>query len=508
MGQIARRRLDLGPKRSLAELESYPVGPWDSSTAAVHEIGEAEDGKLSQLRVAHLETFLFRPILGRCVSPGRLRRLRLRLRSIGTAHLTETPRIEEEEAVVVNLAFTLHKVPDESVSMENYRDELLRHVKGLKPLVVILLEQDMNLNTAPFMSRVNEASSYHAALFRSLDATMTRGDSNRAALEETIGRKIANVVACEGREWTASRVDVREAELGDWGTLRDSRRRRLLEAVSGLVGMIGPSSLHRLGIKESGSELVGMASGIRAIVQDDRMLFQSDGFAAGGKKGNTTNQEKTKPRKPLQEIGKNIAENIGSITRDSVISKAQSLVNKTEKVHKGLETNYKPSSRKPLGDLSNIRHADLASSTKPTAKQAPLKSIASKHAPVSMKANLSPDSVREERFLHDHQECIKTQGQLMDFDYFLETVGLVKDFSTPIASSKLSLVHTTSKLGTPMYIQELNDELEMDEAAIIGSPPCSPFLASPVTDFLELSGFKLQETPCVRAQARGKSMMP
>ncbi|GAB2249828.1 hypothetical protein Droror1_Dr00013187 [Drosera rotundifolia] len=248
---------------------------------------------------------------------------------------------------------------------------------------------------------------------------------------------------------------------------------------------------------ESGSELVGMASGIRAIVQDDHMLFQSDGFAAGGKKANTANQEKTKPRKPLQEIGKNIAENIGSITRDRVISNAKSVVNKTEKVHKGLETNYKPWSRKPLGDLSNICHADLASSSKPRAKQAPLKSIASKHAPVSMKANLSPDSVREERFLHDHRVCIKTQGQIMDLDYFLETVGLVKDFSTPVASSKLSRVHTTSKLGTPLYLQELNDdELGMNEAAI-GSPPYSPVLASPDAEFSAFSGFKLQETPCV-----------
>ncbi|GAB2249829.1 hypothetical protein Droror1_Dr00013188 [Drosera rotundifolia] len=110
--------------------------------------------------------------------------------------------IKDDEVVVVNFAFMLYRVPDESVSMDNYRDGMLRRVKGLKPRVVILLEQDMNLNTAPFISGVNEASAYYAALFESLDVTMTREDSNRMALEEVIGRKIGNAVACEGRDRT------------------------------------------------------------------------------------------------------------------------------------------------------------------------------------------------------------------------------------------------------------------------------------------------------------------
>ncbi|GAB2294009.1 Belongs to the GRAS [Dionaea muscipula] len=107
---------------------------------------------------------------------------------------------EEEESVVVNFAFKLYRVPDESVSMENFRDELLRRVKGLRPRVVTLVEQEMNLNTAPFLTRVSEVSGYFGAVFESLETTKPRDDPDRLRMEETLGRSMANAVACEGRE--------------------------------------------------------------------------------------------------------------------------------------------------------------------------------------------------------------------------------------------------------------------------------------------------------------------
>jgi hypothetical protein len=42
--------------------------------------------------------------------------------------------------LVVNLAFVLSRVPDESVSSANPRDELLRGVRALCPRVVTLIE--------------------------------------------------------------------------------------------------------------------------------------------------------------------------------------------------------------------------------------------------------------------------------------------------------------------------------------------------------------------------------
>ncbi|KAG9452123.1 hypothetical protein H6P81_005027 [Aristolochia fimbriata] len=118
---------------------------------------------------------------------------------------------EEGEALAVNFAFRLHKVPDESVSTANPRDELLRVVKRLGPTVVTLVEQEMNANTAPFLARFNEVQSYYSALYESLDATMGRESKERRVVEECLARKAANCVAREGRE----RVERCEV-LGKW----------------------------------------------------------------------------------------------------------------------------------------------------------------------------------------------------------------------------------------------------------------------------------------------------
>ncbi|KAK8686591.1 hypothetical protein V6N13_125615 [Hibiscus sabdariffa] len=107
---------------------------------------------------------------------------------------------EPDEPLAVNFAFKLYRMPDESVSVENPRDELLRRVKRLAPRVVTLVEQEMNTNTAPFASRVGEAFGYYGALFESIESTLPRENSERVKLEEGLLRKIANSVACEGRD--------------------------------------------------------------------------------------------------------------------------------------------------------------------------------------------------------------------------------------------------------------------------------------------------------------------
>ncbi|KAK3444799.1 hypothetical protein EUGRSUZ_A00764 [Eucalyptus grandis] len=107
---------------------------------------------------------------------------------------------EPDEVLAVNLAFKLHRMPDESVSAENTRDELLRRVKGLAPQVVTLVEQEMNGNTAPFPMRVGEALAYYEALLEYFESTVPRDNSKRAMAEEGLIRKLVNSVACEGRD--------------------------------------------------------------------------------------------------------------------------------------------------------------------------------------------------------------------------------------------------------------------------------------------------------------------
>ncbi|WOG92844.1 hypothetical protein DCAR_0312121 [Daucus carota subsp. sativus] len=119
--------------------------------------------------------------------------------------------LEVGEILAVNFAFRLYKLPDESVSTENLRDELLRRVKNLSPKVVTLVEQEMNANTASFVARVNETCGYYGALFESLDATVPRNKPERVKIEEGLSRKMSNSVACEGRD----RVERCEV-LGKW----------------------------------------------------------------------------------------------------------------------------------------------------------------------------------------------------------------------------------------------------------------------------------------------------
>ncbi|KAB1203284.1 Scarecrow-like protein 1 [Morella rubra] len=105
------------------------------------------------------------------------------------------------EALMVNFAFQLHHMPDESVSTVNERDQLLRMVKSLNPKVVTVVEQDVNTNTAPFFPRFVEAYNYYSAVFASLDATLPRESQDRVNVErQCLARDIVNIVACEGEE--------------------------------------------------------------------------------------------------------------------------------------------------------------------------------------------------------------------------------------------------------------------------------------------------------------------
>ncbi|RDX83505.1 Scarecrow-like protein 1, partial [Mucuna pruriens] len=105
------------------------------------------------------------------------------------------------EALVVNFAFQLHHMPDESVSTVNERDQLLRLVKSLNPKLVTVVEQDVNTNTTPFLPRFVEAYTYYSAVFESLDVTLPRESQDRMNVErQCLARDIVNVVACEGED--------------------------------------------------------------------------------------------------------------------------------------------------------------------------------------------------------------------------------------------------------------------------------------------------------------------
>ncbi|KAE8709286.1 Scarecrow-like protein 5 [Hibiscus syriacus] len=121
-------------------------------------------------------------------------------------------QVRPGEALAVNFAFTLHHMPDESVSTKNHRDRLLRLVKSMSPKVVTLVEQESNTNTAPFFPRFCETLNYYTAMFESIDVTLPREHKERINVEQhCLARDAVNIIACEGPE----RVERHEL-LGKW----------------------------------------------------------------------------------------------------------------------------------------------------------------------------------------------------------------------------------------------------------------------------------------------------
>ncbi|KAI4383216.1 hypothetical protein MLD38_009082 [Melastoma candidum] len=120
--------------------------------------------------------------------------------------------VRRGEALAVNFAFTLHHMPDESVSTQNHRDRLLRMIRSLQPKVVTLIEQESNTNTTAFFPRFKETLDYYAAMFESMDVTLPRDRKERIEVEQhCLAKDVVNIVACEGGE----RVERHEL-LGKW----------------------------------------------------------------------------------------------------------------------------------------------------------------------------------------------------------------------------------------------------------------------------------------------------
>ncbi|PNY02814.1 SCARECROW-like protein 13-like [Trifolium pratense] len=124
----------------------------------------------------------------------------------------ENLKIIPGEALAVNFPYFLHHMPDESVSIENHRDRLLRLVKSLSPKVVTLVEQESNTNTSPFFHRFVETMDYYTAMFESIDVACAKDDKKRISTEQNcVARDIVNMIACEGIE----RVERHEV-FGKW----------------------------------------------------------------------------------------------------------------------------------------------------------------------------------------------------------------------------------------------------------------------------------------------------
>ncbi|KAI4390116.1 hypothetical protein MLD38_002262 [Melastoma candidum] len=170
---------------------------------------------------------------------------------------TEMLAIQSGEALVVNFPLQLHRTPDESVDVSNPRDGLLRLVKSLSPKLVTLVEQESNTNTTPFVTRFAETLDYYAAMFESVDGTMSRHQRERINVERhCLARDIVNIIACEGKE----RVERHEL-LGKWKSrfaMAGFRQYPLSAYVNSVIRrLLGGYSPHYKLVERDGAMLLG-----------------------------------------------------------------------------------------------------------------------------------------------------------------------------------------------------------------------------------------------------------
>ncbi|OIT01990.1 PREDICTED: scarecrow-like protein 21 [Nicotiana attenuata] len=161
------------------------------------------------------------------------------------------------EAVAVNFPLQLHHTPDESVDVNNPRDELIRMIKSLCPKIVTLVEQESNTNTAPFFPRFLEALDYYHAMFESIDVTLARDRKERINVEQhCLARDIVNVIACEGKE----RVERHEL-LGKWKSrfmMAGFRQYPLSSYVNSVIkDLMRRYSEHYMLVEKDGAMLLG-----------------------------------------------------------------------------------------------------------------------------------------------------------------------------------------------------------------------------------------------------------
>eukprot|EP00258_Populus_trichocarpa_P029212 XP_024445231.1 uncharacterized protein LOC18107389 [Populus trichocarpa] len=189
------------------------------------------------------------------------------------------------------------------------------------------------------------------------------------------------------------------------------------------------------------------------------------------------------------------------------------------------------SRRKPLGDLSNSMKTDVpriprdASKTKSiskasgkvqTAGRRPLSDISNSRKPETKKksfnANLSvlteePDrtsAIAEEKFLHNHEECIKAQTRVMDIDEFLQAIGLNDDFSKKLGISRSPPPTITMKSPRrPLQLEAMTEQFHEDKSWEYKLDSSSPF-RTPISpkQYMDWKdhddncvNFKLIETP-------------
>lgn len=228
------------------------------------------------------------------------------------------------------------------------------------------------------------------------------------------------------------------------------------------------------------------------LIQDQNFNVHYNGASVGGKTNVQRAERKggLRARKPLSDLSnsekpvlnqapkKQTSKNVTFIDDHSGASKMRNDTNKKTSISKA-SAKLQTGSRKALSDISNSGKAHLHA-------EAPNKNLNLKLGVVAEEPLHHVSAIAEERFLHNHQECIKAQTKSMDLDEFLKTVGLdnglSKYLATPCAPSvsrKYMIQPENSVKKYHLELEEMAEQLIEDGGSswkheLLSSKPASP----------------------------------
>ncbi|KAK6121882.1 hypothetical protein DH2020_044397 [Rehmannia glutinosa] len=229
-----------------------------------------------------------------------------------------------------------------------------------------------------------------------------------------------------------------------------------------------------------------MATPAHRLIQDQNLNVLYNGPTPGGKadiakadkKGRLAGRKAlndiSNSRKPtvLHSVKKDNSASVISIEKDPVAVKAK-LSKATEKGKVG--------GRKALTDVTN-------SVKPPPPKQGP--SFGRKLNAVAEENVVS--CMAEERFLHNHQECIKAQAKAVDRDYFLKSVGLNNNDIPMQISARRTLPLSSKEAESNTKHLEMEEIPLQDQVLQCCSPACrSP--QSPKAPYMSWDDDKFSE---------------
>ncbi|XP_021972489.1 scarecrow-like protein 28 [Helianthus annuus] len=106
--------------------------------------------------------------------------------------------VKEGETVGINCVLQLHKMLYDRTG--GALKDFLGLIRSTNPSVVVVAEQESEHNDVVLEKRVANSLKYYSAVFDCIDSVFPLQNSNRIKIEESFGREIRNIIACEGLE--------------------------------------------------------------------------------------------------------------------------------------------------------------------------------------------------------------------------------------------------------------------------------------------------------------------